>query len=200
MGSAIDVISKTDIVAMIGPACSDDVQIVGRLASYKGIPLVTGLGDVITDDRLSYNTLIRTSYDLRDKAKAILAFMAHYNWYQFGLIFRYHDIYYSTLADEMLSLLKDNNDYSKFIVKCKESYIRDKNKKIITNLEHIMVKIKKCARSKFERLWLISQFFSVSIFSCHYNWRRTGGTVHDVDRSLSEHDQRGLCLHVPRID
>lgn len=146
LGYAYDVISNQSIVALIGPACSHDVQVVGRLAAYKGIPLLTGLGDVIIDERLSYHTLIRTSYDLRDKAKAILAFMTQHQWYHFGLIFRDHDIYYSTLASELLA--RSRNNSHDFVCTCKESYERDRNKRIVTDLNQIMVKMKSCARSK----------------------------------------------------
>ena len=115
--------------------------------AYKGIPLLTGLGDVLIGERNEYNTLIRTSYDLRDKAKAILAFMAHHHWLHFGLIFRYQDIYYSTLADQLMALLKNRDEYGQFLCTCKESYVRDRNKRIITNLEHIMNKMRTCSRS-----------------------------------------------------
>lgn len=118
------------------------------MAAYKGIPLLTGLGDVIIDERLSYSTLIRTSYDLRDKAKAILAFMALHNWYNFGLIYCYPDIYYSTLAEELLVLSAKNGTKEKnFNCTCQYFYNRDKNKQIITNLEIIINKIRSCARS-----------------------------------------------------
>nr|XP_046910972.1 atrial natriuretic peptide receptor 1-like isoform X1 [Dermatophagoides farinae] len=147
LGKAYDVISNNKIIALIGPACSDDVQVVGRLAAHLGIPILTGLGDVINDDRSAYSTLIRTSYDLRDKARAILAFMAHHNWYHFGLIYRYQDIYYSTLAEELFSLLQRNrSEYKNFVCTCKESYNRDHNKTIITNLRLVMERMRSCAR------------------------------------------------------
>jgi len=121
---------------------------VGHLAAHIGIPLLTGLGDVIVNNRNSYTTLIRTSYDLRDKAKAILAFMAHHNWLHFGLIFRYQDIYYSTLADELMALLKSKDQYGQFVCTCKESFMRDRSKRIVSNLEHIMNKMRTCSRSR----------------------------------------------------
>lgn len=147
MGNAMDVESITKIVALIGPACSDDVQIVGRLAAYRGIPLLTGLGDVIVNKRNEYTTLIRTSYDLRDKAKAILAFLAHHNWFHFGLLFRYQDIYYSTLSDELMKLLKNRPEYSDFVCTCKESYTRDSNRQLNEDqINQVMTKMKYFAR------------------------------------------------------
>ena len=137
------------MVAVIGPACSDDVQTVARLAAIRQIPLLTGLGDVIdTRDRPKYSTLIRTSYDLRDKAKALLAFLEHHQWFHFGLIFRYQDVYYQALTEELLTLV-NNRTNQKFTCGCKESYVRDENKVIITNLDVIMKKMKACARSEF---------------------------------------------------
>ncbi|XP_017480297.1 PREDICTED: atrial natriuretic peptide receptor 2-like, partial [Rhagoletis zephyria] len=147
LGNAMDVESITKIVALIGPACSDDVQIVGRLAAYRGIPLLTGLGDVIVNKRNEYTTLIRTSYDLRDKAKAILAFLAHHNWFHFGLLFRYQDIYYSTLSDELMKLLKNRPEYSDFVCTCKESYTRDSNRQLNEDqINQVMTKMKYFAR------------------------------------------------------
>lgn len=120
----------------------------GRLASYKGIPLLTGLGDVISGQRSTYTTLIRVSYDLRDEARAILAFLSHLNWYHFGLIYRYGDVYYSTLADELLALLSQPQFSDKFKCTCKQTYIRDANKTILTDLEKVIQDMTHCARSK----------------------------------------------------
>ncbi|CAG2174336.1 unnamed protein product, partial [Oppiella nova] len=118
-----------------GPACSDDLQVVGRLASYKGIPLLTGLGDVISGERSTYSTLIRASYDLWDEARAILAFLSHLNWYHFGLIYRQGDVYYQTLAEQLLSLLTKPEYSDRFDCTCKDVYVRDINKTILTDLD-----------------------------------------------------------------
>ena len=123
--------------------------------------MLTGLGDVIIDERTSYSSLIRTSYDLRDKAKAILAFLAHHNWYKFGLIFRYQDIYYSTLAEELLAILRNKSPYKqKFACTCKEIYERDQLKQIKTNLIEIMIKMKTCARSMFMLILVLYYIFT----------------------------------------
>lgn len=122
-------------------------KVVGRLASYKGIPLLTGLGDVISGQRSTYSTLIRASYDLWDKARALLAFLSHFHWYNFGLIYRFGDVYYSTLADELIAL-SNKPEYSDFVCTCKRSYIRDSNKTILTDLEKIIDDMTQCARSE----------------------------------------------------
>ncbi|UXI20373.1 FERM RhoGEF and pleckstrin domain-containing protein 1 [Sarcoptes scabiei] len=147
LGNVYDVLKRDDVVALVGPACSDDVQVVGRLAAYTGVPLLTGLGDVLIKERDDFTTLIRVSYDLRDKARAILAFMTHHNWYHFGLIYRKHDVYYQTLAEELLRFLKnEDTQYNRFVCNCKESYVRDQKKQIVTDLEMIMRKMRSCTR------------------------------------------------------
>ncbi|CAG2164287.1 unnamed protein product, partial [Oppiella nova] len=135
LGQAVDLVQNNNIIAFIGPACSDDLQVVGRLASYKGIPLLTGLGDVIYGERSTYSTLIRASYDLWDEARAILAFLSHLNWYHFGLIYRQGDVYYQTLAEQLLSLLTKPEYSHRFECTCKEVYVRDIHKTILTDLD-----------------------------------------------------------------
>jgi len=57
---------KHDIRALLGPACSQGVLSVGRLAAYFGVPMVTGLGDLIVrrpED--PYKSLTILSYDLQ---------------------------------------------------------------------------------------------------------------------------------------
>ncbi|CAG2110775.1 unnamed protein product [Medioppia subpectinata] len=146
LGKAVDLVQNNNIIAFIGPACSDDVEVVGRLASYKGIPLLTGLGDVVSGERSTYSTLIRTSYDLWDEARAILAFLSHLKWHHFGLIYRYGDVYYQTLADQLVNLLGDDEYSRKFFCECKESYVRDANKTILTDLVQVIDRMTKCAR------------------------------------------------------
>ena len=110
--------------------------------------MLTGLGDGISGDRSIYPTLIRTSYDLWDEARAILAFLSHLDWHRFGLIYRYGDVYYSTLAEELLSLLASPEYSDRFECICKETYLRDTNKTILTDLDKLIDDMTQCARSK----------------------------------------------------
>ncbi|GIY93525.1 hypothetical protein CEXT_168821 [Caerostris extrusa] len=93
----------TSQLKVVDPACSDDLQVVGRFASYRNIPILTGLGDVLKG-REEFRTLIRMSYDLQDKAHAILAFLEHFNWKKFGMIYRQNDVYYTAMADLLFYL------------------------------------------------------------------------------------------------
>lgn len=70
----------------------------GALATYRSIPIITGLGDVIKD-RQRYKTLIRLSHDGRFVANAILAFLRHFQWKKFGVIFRLGDPWYTTVSN-----------------------------------------------------------------------------------------------------
>ncbi|KAG8201257.1 hypothetical protein JTE90_019895 [Oedothorax gibbosus] len=141
IGKATDLARLGNISAYLGPACSDDLQVVGRFASYRNIPIITGLGDVLKQ-REEFTTLIRMSYDLQDKARAILAFLDHFKWKLFGMIFRQNDVYYSAMADLLFYLASTN----RFEVICQQSYIRAANKTILSDLEAIMRSMKACSR------------------------------------------------------
>ncbi|GBL84780.1 hypothetical protein AVEN_93820-1 [Araneus ventricosus] len=141
IGRATDLAMITNISAFVGPACSDDLQVVGRYASYKNIPILTGLGDVLKD-RDEFRTLIRMSYDLKDKAHAILAFLEHFKWKKFGMIYRQSDVYYTAMADLLFYLATSAG----FEVVCQQSYIRAANKTILSNLDKIMETMRDCSR------------------------------------------------------
>nr|XP_042898097.1 atrial natriuretic peptide receptor 1-like isoform X2 [Parasteatoda tepidariorum] len=141
IGKATDLVMAENVSVYIGPACSDDLQVVGRYASYKNIPILTGLGDVLKE-RNEFRTLIRMSYDLEDKARAILAFLDHFNWKQFGMIYRQNDVYYTTMSELLYYMASTNG----FIVTCQQSYVRAANKTVLSDLEAIMKIMKDCSR------------------------------------------------------
>ncbi|GIX94512.1 atrial natriuretic peptide receptor 1 [Caerostris darwini] len=141
IGKATDLALSNNITAYIGPACSDDLQVVGRFASYRNIPILTGLGDVLKG-REEFRTLIRMSYDLQDKAHAILAFLEHFNWKKFGMIYRQNDVYYTAMADLLYYLASTKM----FDVICQQSYIRAANKTILSDLTSIMETMRDCSR------------------------------------------------------
>lgn len=141
IGKATDLDKIYNITAFIGPACSDDLQVVGRFTTYRGIPILTGLGDILRK-REQFTTLIRISYVLEDKARAILEFLQHFNWMHFGLIYRIGDVYYGTLRDMMLRYTSK----TRMTVTCQEHYERSQNRTILTDLKAVMRRIKECSR------------------------------------------------------
>lgn len=141
IGKAADLARTYHLSAFLGPACSDDLQVVGRLAAYWNIPILTGLGDVLKK-RSEFRTLLRMSYALKDKAQAILAFLRHFNWKHFGIIYRQNDVYYQSMAD----LLTSWASTSDFTITCQQSYDRAPNKTIISDLNIIMETMKNCSR------------------------------------------------------
>ena len=145
VGKATDLATTYNLTAFLGPACSDDLQVVGRFATYRNIPILTGLGDVLKK-RSEFRTLLRMSYDLEDKAQAILAFLKHFDWKHFGLIYRQNDVYYQSMAD----LLTSWASTSDFTITCQQSYDRAPNKTIISDLNSIMETMKNCSRGKFK--------------------------------------------------
>ncbi|XP_023220693.1 atrial natriuretic peptide receptor 1-like isoform X1 [Centruroides sculpturatus] len=141
IGKATDMDKMYNITAFIGPACSDDLQIVGRFASYRKIPILTGLGDILSK-RNEFKTLIRVSYELDDKARAILEFLTHFKWMKFGLIYRKGDVYYDSLKTQ----IKGFAEKYKMKVTCEEAYERTQNRTVLTDLKGLMIKIKICSR------------------------------------------------------
>ncbi|KAM7314123.1 hypothetical protein ISCGN_003908 [Ixodes scapularis] len=146
IGRATDLLAAvTRVAAFVGPSCSSDLNIVERYANYRQIPVVTGLGDSFERKPNQSSTLIRTSYVLRDKARAILAFLGHFQWTHFGIVYRDRNIYYETLYNELADLAEGVN----MTVTCKRHFLRDdKTKMVLSDLRTIMADIKRCARSK----------------------------------------------------
>lgn len=144
IGRAADLATRRAISAFLGPACSDDLQVVGRFAAYRNIPILTGLGDVLRK-RSEFRTLLRMSYDLKDKAQAILAFLRHFNWKRFGIIYRQNDVYYQNMAELLISWATTSD----FQITCQQAYDRAPNKTITSDLHWIMDRMKHCSRGKF---------------------------------------------------
>ncbi|XP_042146026.1 atrial natriuretic peptide receptor 1 isoform X2 [Ixodes scapularis] len=144
IGRATDLLAAvTRVAAFVGPSCSSDLNIVERYANYRQIPVVTGLGDSFERKPNQSSTLIRTSYVLRDKARAILAFLGHFQWTHFGIVYRDRNIYYETLYNELADLAEGVN----MTVTCKRHFLRDdKTKMVLSDLRTIMADIKRCAR------------------------------------------------------
>ncbi|XP_064471439.1 atrial natriuretic peptide receptor 1-like isoform X2 [Ornithodoros turicata] len=144
IGKATDLVTRyPDMAAFVGPSCSMDLNIIEKYASYKRIPIVTGLGDSFERDPNSSSTLVRTSYVLRDKARAILAFLGHFGWSTFGIVYRDRNVYYETLYNELTQLAEGAN----MTIPCKRHFLRDDKKKVVmSDLRAIMVDIKECSR------------------------------------------------------
>ncbi|KAL1415522.1 hypothetical protein MTO96_006769 [Rhipicephalus appendiculatus] len=112
-------------------------------AGYRHIPIVTGLGDSFERTPNQTSTLIRTSYVLRDKARAILAFLGHFDWRRFGIVYRDRNVYYESLFNELSELAEGLN----MSITCKRHFLRnEKTKVVMSDLRAIMADIKECAR------------------------------------------------------
>ncbi|XP_077563673.1 atrial natriuretic peptide receptor 1-like isoform X2 [Haemaphysalis longicornis] len=144
IGRATDLVeSEQHVTAFVGPSCSSDLHIVESYAGYRHIPIVTGLGDSFQRTRGQTSTLIRTSYVLRDKARAILAFLGHFQWRNFGIVYRDRNIYYEALFNELSDLAEGLN----MTITCKRHFLRnEKTKVVMSDLRAIMADIKECSR------------------------------------------------------
>ncbi|KAH9368181.1 hypothetical protein HPB48_010638 [Haemaphysalis longicornis] len=146
IGRATDLVeSEQHVTAFVGPSCSSDLHIVESYAGYRHIPIVTGLGDSFQRTRGQTSTLIRTSYVLRDKARAILAFLGHFQWRNFGIVYRDRNIYYEALFNELTDLAEGLN----MTITCKRHFLRnEKTKVVMSDLRAIMADIKECSRGE----------------------------------------------------
>ncbi|XP_037278672.2 atrial natriuretic peptide receptor 1-like isoform X1 [Rhipicephalus microplus] len=144
IGRATDLVQRVPrVTAFVGPSCSSDLYIVESFAGYRHIPIVTGLGDSFERTPNQTSTLIRTSYVLRDKARAILAFLGHFDWRRFGIVYRDRNVYYESLFNELSELAEGLN----MSITCKRHFLRDeKTKVVMSDLRAIMADIKECAR------------------------------------------------------
>lgn len=144
IGRATDLVQRVPrVTAFVGPSCSSDLYIVESFAGYRHIPIVTGLGDSFERTPNQTSTLIRTSYVLRDKARAILAFLGHFDWRRFGIVYRDRNVYYESLFNELSELAEGLN----MSITCKRHFLRnEKTKVVMSDLRAIMADIKECAR------------------------------------------------------
>ncbi|KAL3248899.1 hypothetical protein MRX96_056305 [Rhipicephalus microplus] len=82
-------------------------------------PSSQGLGDSFERTPNQTSTLIRTSYVLRDKARAILAFLGHFDWRRFGIVYRDRNVYYESLFNELSELAEGLN----MSITCKRHFL-----------------------------------------------------------------------------
>ncbi|CAM1332064.1 Uncharacterised protein g10761 [Pycnogonum litorale] len=147
LGTASDLYHFLDsLTAFIGPAVSNEVKVVGAFATYRSIPLITGLGDVI-NKRARYSTTIRLSHDAKYVANAILAFLKKFSWKKFGVIYRLEDIWFTTVKRDLEHEVKrrEIGDW-KYEITCTESYLRNKQKRIVNDIRGILKRMKLCSR------------------------------------------------------
>ena len=67
MGLMSELFYKHEVQSFIGPACSESISAVGQLGEYFRVPMATGYGDLIRDQRdgYMYESLTLLSYNLR---------------------------------------------------------------------------------------------------------------------------------------
>lgn len=66
-GAVADLYYTKNISVLIGPGCSGDITICGKLATHWSLPQVTGVGDLVLNKE-TYPTLTRLSYSLEKQS------------------------------------------------------------------------------------------------------------------------------------
>ena len=66
-GAISDLYHHHNISVIIGPGCSGDITICGKLATHYRLPQVTGVGDLVLGKE-NYPTLTRMSYSLEKQS------------------------------------------------------------------------------------------------------------------------------------
>ena len=71
-GYVSDLYHNNNIRALIGPGCSGDITVVGKLATFYELPLVSGVGDLVLSKE-DYPTFTRLSYSLEKQSSRLNA-------------------------------------------------------------------------------------------------------------------------------
>lgn len=66
-GAIADLYYQKNISVLIGPGCSGDITVCGKLATHWNLPQVTGVGDLVLGKE-NYPTLTRLSYSLEKQS------------------------------------------------------------------------------------------------------------------------------------
>ncbi|XP_069114578.1 atrial natriuretic peptide receptor 3-like [Argopecten irradians] len=83
------------VQAVIGPACSETILSIGRLAQYLHIPMVSGVGDlIIRSPSDMYTTFTRMSYNLGKFSTSLMSLMSKYDWRHISIIYDVEYIFF----------------------------------------------------------------------------------------------------------
>ncbi|XP_021348353.1 atrial natriuretic peptide receptor 1-like [Mizuhopecten yessoensis] len=111
IGHYAELAYQQNIQAVIGPACSQSLDAVGRLAQYLKMPIISGVGDlIIRTGPEMYTTLTRTCYNLGKFSTSIMGLMREYNWRHIAVIYDVDYIFFELAGG---NLVRDfHNDIS----------------------------------------------------------------------------------------
>ncbi|CAL1543500.1 unnamed protein product, partial [Lymnaea stagnalis] len=97
------------VQALIGPACSNALDHVARLAGYWNIPILTGLGDSgIFNNKTVYPTLTRFAYCQCRIRNVFAGTFKMFNWTNIALIYDHSDIHAEILGTTLKDGLPTN--------------------------------------------------------------------------------------------
>ncbi|XP_021348340.1 atrial natriuretic peptide receptor 1-like [Mizuhopecten yessoensis] len=84
-----------NVHAVIGPACSETILSIGRLAQYLHTPMVSGVGDlIIRSPSDMYTTFTRMSYNLGKFSTSVMSLMSKYGWRHISIIYDVEYIFF----------------------------------------------------------------------------------------------------------
>ncbi|XP_014663429.1 PREDICTED: atrial natriuretic peptide receptor 3-like [Priapulus caudatus] len=126
------------IEVAIGPACSQDVMVAGRLATFLGLPMLTGVGNLVNNKHL-YPTVSRLSYDVEhDQTLFLTSVLEHFGWYHVAMIFDTSDFLTKFVGNAFRNALNSDarfrRPYDIYYSSKEESY--DLEKMLLEASEH----------------------------------------------------------------
>ncbi|XP_053400081.1 atrial natriuretic peptide receptor 1-like isoform X2 [Mercenaria mercenaria] len=99
--------------AVIGPGCSESIMGAARLAEYLGIPMVTGVGDLVVRNTYNddmYETLTILSYNIGKLSDSIAAIMKTYKWKHSTVIYDYPLTIFNIAGSNLVKDLRDHSE------------------------------------------------------------------------------------------
>ncbi|XP_060079814.1 atrial natriuretic peptide receptor 1-like [Ylistrum balloti] len=103
IGHYAELAYQQNIQAVIGPACSQSLDAVGRLAQYLKMPIISGVGDlIIRTGPEMYTTLTRTCYNLGKFSTSIMGLMREYSWQHIAVIYDVDYIFFELAGGNLV--------------------------------------------------------------------------------------------------
>ncbi|ELT91112.1 hypothetical protein CAPTEDRAFT_175370 [Capitella teleta] len=111
-GAIADMYYTQNISVLIGPGCSGDIIVCGKLATYFNLPQVTGVGDLVLG-KINYPTLTRLSYSLEKQSDFVTAMLNYFEWNHVAIVYDYHDALMAVQGEALTSALREDSEFAR---------------------------------------------------------------------------------------
>ncbi|CAD5116607.1 DgyrCDS5480 [Dimorphilus gyrociliatus] len=101
---------ENQVEYLIGPACSTDIMACGKIATYLKMPLISGVGDLVTPKN-AYPTFTRLSYSLVKQSDFVFKIFERFSWRHIAVLYDISDYLFSFQGEALVNLLRQNSNY-----------------------------------------------------------------------------------------